>query len=35
MISVEAARRDYGVWVEPKSFELDAQRTTKLRRAKR
>jgi len=35
LISVEAARRDYGVWVDPKSFELDAVRTTELRRAKR
>jgi hypothetical protein len=35
MISVAAARRDYGVWVDPKSFALDVRRTAELRRAKR
>jgi N-methylhydantoinase B len=35
LVSVEAARADYGVWVDPKSFELDTARTTELRRAKR
>ena len=35
LISVEAARADYGVWIDPQSFALDTMRTGELRRAKR
>jgi len=35
LIGVEAARADYGVWVDPQSLALDAKRTEELRRAKR
>lgn len=32
VISLEAARRDYGVWVDPETFQVDAARTAALRR---
>jgi len=35
MISVAAARDDYGVWVDPDSFALDTVRTAELREARR
>ncbi|MFQ5896998.1 MAG: hydantoinase B/oxoprolinase family protein [Candidatus Methylomirabilia bacterium] len=32
LISLEAARRDYGVWIDPETFAVDADRTAALRR---
>ncbi|MDR7468355.1 MAG: hydantoinase B/oxoprolinase family protein [Armatimonadota bacterium] len=31
IISVEAARREYGVWVDPRTFAVDTERTAELR----
>jgi len=35
LISIEAARSDYGVWIDPESLALDAPRTAELRRTSR
>ncbi len=35
LVSVEAAREDYGVWIDPVTLELDAARTAALRGARR
>ena len=35
LVSVEAARADYGVWIDPRTLAVDAARTEALRRAKR
>jgi N-methylhydantoinase B len=35
LVSVEAARRDYGVWVDPATLGVDAERTAALRRERR
>ena len=35
LISIEAARSDYGVWIDPDSLALDAPRTAELRRTSR
>ncbi len=35
LIGVAVARDDYGVWIDPDSFALDASRTAKLRQARR
>jgi hypothetical protein len=35
LISVEAARDDYGVWVDPETSALDEARTATLRTAER
>ena len=34
LVGVEAAREDYGVWIDPQTFALDAGKTAALRRAK-
>lgn len=31
VVSVEAAREDYGVWIDPESLSVDAQRTAEMR----
>jgi N-methylhydantoinase B len=35
LVSVAAARRDYGVWVNPRTLALDAKRTARLRATRR
>jgi N-methylhydantoinase B len=35
LVSVEAARRDYGVWVDPETLAVDGERTAALRRERR
>jgi N-methylhydantoinase B len=35
LVSVAAARRDYGVWVNPRTLSLDAKRTARLRAGRR
>jgi N-methylhydantoinase B len=34
LVGVEAARKDYGVWIDPQTFALDAGKTAALRGAK-
>jgi N-methylhydantoinase B len=35
LVSVDAAREDYGVWIDPQTLQLDAPKTAALRKARR
>ena len=35
LVSIEAARADYGVWIDPQTLELDGEKTAALRGARR